>query len=157
MVINIYGLAYYDDKNCVFVKSILGAKTKCMKSYIIPTAEFEPEVIVLHCGTNDLRRTLTPEAIAREIVALGPFVKTAKNVIIISGIIAHKDRYKVKARDTNECLKKLCNSSNILFVGHSNIDVRAHINYGGLHLNYRGSKLVGKNILNVAKSLRLWY
>lgn len=54
-------------------------------------------------------------------------VKTEKNAIIISGIIARKDRYKVKVRDTNECWKKLCNRSNIPFVDHI-INARAHIN-----------------------------
>ena len=40
------------------------------------------------------------------------------------------------------------------FVDHSNIDVRAHISYRGLHLKPRGSKLVAKSILNVPKSVR---
>ena len=38
-----------------------------------------------------------------------------------------KDRCTHKARYTNDCLKKLYNSRNITFVGHSNIIVRAHI------------------------------
>ena len=37
---------------------------------------------------------------------------------------------------------------------HSNIDVRAHISYRGLHLKPRGSKLVANSILNVPKSVR---
>lgn len=40
------------------------------------------------------------------------------------------------------------------FVDHSNIDVRAHISYRGLHLKPRGSKLVANSILNVPKSVR---
>ena len=35
------------------------------------------------------------------------------------------------------------------------VDHRAHINYGGLHLKSRGTKLVANNILNVPKSVRL--
>ena len=56
MVKNIYGPTYLDNKSNVFVKSISVAKTKYMKSYIIPTVELEPDVAVIHCGTNDLRR-----------------------------------------------------------------------------------------------------
>ena len=37
---------------------------------------------------------------------------------------------------------------------HSNIDVRAHISYRGLHVKPRGSKLVANSILNVSKSVR---
>ena len=56
MIKNIYGPSHSDNKSNVFVKSISGAKTKCMKSYIIATVEIEPDAIVIHCGTNDLRR-----------------------------------------------------------------------------------------------------
>ena len=41
MVKNIYGPTYLDNKSNVFVKSIPVAKTKYMKSYIIPTVELE--------------------------------------------------------------------------------------------------------------------
>ena len=68
---NIFGLSYSNNKNRVFVKSFSGEKNKCRKSYIISTAELQPEVIILHCGTNDLRQTVTPEVIALKIVALG--------------------------------------------------------------------------------------
>ena len=50
---------YSDNKSNVFVKSISGDKMKCMKSYIIPTVELEPDAIVIHCGMNDLRRQET--------------------------------------------------------------------------------------------------
>ena len=54
--IHIYGPSYSDNKSNVLVQSISGAKTKCMKSYIIPTVELQPDAIVTQCGTNDLRR-----------------------------------------------------------------------------------------------------
>lgn len=106
-----------------------------MKCYIIPTVVLEPEVIAIPCDTNNMRWTVSLKAIACEIVALGTSVKTDKNVMIISSIIARKDRYKDKTR---ECLKMLHSSRNILFVDHSNIYARAHKNYGGLQLNSRG-------------------
>ena len=56
MVKNIYGPSYSDNESNVFVKSISGAKMKCMKSYMIPIVELEPDTMVIHCGTNDLRR-----------------------------------------------------------------------------------------------------
>ena len=99
-----------------------------MKNCTTPTAKLQPAVITLNCGTDDLQQTVTPKVLACEIVALGTSVKTEKNVVIISGIISHKDQYRDKTRDNNECLKKLCNSRNIPFVDHTNIDARAHIN-----------------------------
>ena len=109
---NINWPAYSDKKSIVFVKPISEAKTKFMKSYIIPTVEVEPAVIALHYD-------IKTEEITRDIVALGTYVKTDKNVKIMLGIIARKYWYKDKARNTNECVKKLCNSRNILFVEHS--------------------------------------
>ena len=49
---NIYDPAYSANNNTIFVKFIFGAKTKCIRSYIIPTVELEPGVTVIHCGDN---------------------------------------------------------------------------------------------------------
>ena len=75
MVKNIYEPSYSDNKSNVFVKSISGAKAKCMKSFIIPTLELEPDAIVIYCGTNDLRRQEQPEEIAYEIANLASSIK----------------------------------------------------------------------------------
>ena len=75
MVKNIYGSTYSDNKSNVFVKSISGAKTKCIKSYIIPTAELKPDAIVIHCGTNYFRRQAQPEEMACEIANLASSIK----------------------------------------------------------------------------------
>ena len=72
-----------------------------MKSYIIPTVEIELDIIVLHCGTSNLRWMVTPE-----VIALGTTIKTEKNAIIISDIIARKGQCKDKERDTNKYFKK---------------------------------------------------
>ena len=84
MVKNIYGTTYSDNKSNVFLKSISGAKTKCMKNYIIPTVELEPDAIVINCGTNDLRRQEQPEEIACEIAELASLIKSKKNEIVVS-------------------------------------------------------------------------
>ena len=79
----------------VFLKSISGAKTKCRKSYIIPTVELQLEVIVLHHDTNDLRRR-TPDVIARETVDLGTSAKTEKNAVIYQASLRVKIDIKTK-------------------------------------------------------------
>ena len=73
---------------------------------------------------------LIQEIIAREIVAHGTSARAEKNFIIISDIIARKEQYKDKVRDTNECLKTLCTRKDVPFVDHM-INVGAHVNYGG--------------------------
>ena len=53
----------------------------------------------------------------------------------------------------NESLKKMSLSKAILFTDHGKINESTYINYGVLHLRTRSSKIVEKNILNVAKKL----
>ena len=153
MVKNIYGPTYSDNKSYVFVKSISGAKTKCMKSYTIPTVEFEPDVIVIHCGTNDLRRQEQTDEIACETTNLASSIKSKKNEIVVSGIVLCKDRFSDKTKDTNESLLAICASRNIPFINHGNIDTRTHLNPRGLHLTTRVSKIVGNNIVKFTKNL----
>ena len=45
----------------VVVKRFSGAKTKDMKSYVIPAVDQKPDNIILHTGTNDLKTIDTPE------------------------------------------------------------------------------------------------
>ena len=98
MVKNIYGPSYSDNKSNVFVKSISGAKTKCMKSFIISTVGLEPDAIVIHCGTNDLRTQEQPEEIAYKISNLASSIKSKKNEVVVSGIIPRKNRFRAKVK-----------------------------------------------------------
>ena len=49
-----------------FVKTFPGATTEDMESYIIPTLRRNPDILIIHCGTNDLRKE-DPGKIAKEI------------------------------------------------------------------------------------------
>ena len=153
MTKNIYGRSYSDNNSNVFVKSISGAKMKCMKSYITPTVELEPDAILIHCGANDLWRQEHSEEIAYEIANLTSSIESKKNEVVVSGIIPRKDRFRDKAKETNESLLAICASRNIPFINHGNIDARTHINRRGLHLTTRGSKIVGDNIVKFTKNL----
>ena len=75
MVKSIHGRAYSDNENNVFIKSILGVKTKFMKSYIMPTVELELEVIAIHRSTKNLKQIMTPEAIPCETIVMGTSAK----------------------------------------------------------------------------------
>ena len=54
----------------VVVKHFSGAKTKDMKSYVIPTVRQKPDNIILHTGTNDLKTIDTPDEITMGILNL---------------------------------------------------------------------------------------
>ena len=67
-----------------FVKTFPGATTDDMESYMIPTLNREPDYLIIHCGTNDLRRD-EPEVIATKITKLAVnSKKTIRNVAVFS-------------------------------------------------------------------------
>ena len=81
--------------NCtrkVVVKHFSGAKTKDMKSYVIPTVEQKPDIV--HTRTNDLRTIDTPEEISMGILNLAMTCKTDINSVFISGIVPRSDKLK---------------------------------------------------------------
>ena len=121
--------------------------------HIIPTEEIKPDMILIHCGTNDLRRQEQPEDIACEIANLASSVKLKKTEAVVSSIVPCKDRFVDKAKETNESLLSICASRNIPFINYGNIDTRTHINRRGLHLATRGSKIAGDNIVKFTKNL----
>ena len=68
-----------DKKNKVAVKHFRRAKTKDMECYIIPALEQNPEAIIIHSGTNNLKRNSSPEEIAKDIINLTTSCKTQTN------------------------------------------------------------------------------
>ena len=92
-----------------------------MKSYIIPTVELEPDGMVIHCGTNDLRRQQQTEEIACEIANLTSSIKSKKNEVVVSGIVPCKDCFGDEAEETNESLLVICASRNIPFINQKRI------------------------------------
>ena len=97
-----------DDKNKVVVKYFSGAKTKDMESYIIPTLEQNPETIIIHSGTNDLKSDSSLEEIARDIIKLTTSCKTETNKLILSSIVPRYNNLNEKATRVNKYLKKEC-------------------------------------------------
>ena len=147
IVKDVKGWKLSDDKNKVVVKHFRGAKTKDMESYIISTLEQNPETIIIHSGTNDLKSDSSPEEIARDIIKLTTSCKTQTNKVILSSIVPRYDNLNEKATRVNKCLKKECEARNICFIDHRNISPKYNCNRSGLHLNYSGIKKLLENIL----------
>ena len=75
MVKDIKGWKMSSHTRKVIVKHFSKAKTKDMKSYVIPTVEQKPD-ITLHTGTNNLNTIDTPEKITMGILNLAVTCKT---------------------------------------------------------------------------------
>ena len=65
-----------------FVRSFPGAKTRCMHDYSKPTLKYEPDAIVLHVGTNDLRDSRSAAEIGNEIIELAKEIKSEKMMLL---------------------------------------------------------------------------
>ena len=91
--------------------------------------------------------------IACEIANLSSSIKSKKNEVVVFGIVSRKDRFRDKAKETDESLFAICASRNIPFINYGNIDTRTHINCRGLHLTIRRSKIVEDNTVKFPKNL----
>ena len=81
-------------------------------------------------------------------------INAAKNaqsdnqIVIISGNVLRKNNFNNKATKVNKKLSKICVKEKLLFLNHSNINPKIHLNKSKLHLNRNGSEKIGKNFVN---------
>ena len=135
----------------VYVKSFSGATVDCMNSYVQPSMKFNPNVVILNTGTNDLRSKKQPEQIADDILNLALSVKSDDNEIVISGIVPRNDSLNPKGIAVNNFLKQKLPQNNIPFIDNENINPKMHLNNGGLHPNYKGVAILANNFIEYIK------
>ena len=132
----------------VFVKHFSGATVNDLKSYVIPTKSFDNDRIILHCGTNDIRSIKNPNDIADEIINLALDLKTEKNDLMISGIVPRRDKFNGKGVEVSKYLISQCNVNNIHYIDNKDINTTSDLNMSGLHLNKKGTYVLGGNLVN---------
>ena len=147
MVNNIKGWKISCSTRKVVMKHFSDAKTKDMKSYVIPTVEQKPDNIILHTGTNDLKTIDTPEEITMGILNLAMTCKTDTNSVFISGIVPRSDKFNEKASKINSILRDKCNVKNICFIDNKHISPSFRCNRSSLHLNYYGTRKLQEHFL----------
>ena len=120
------------------MKSFGGATTDDMNSHVIPTMKRNPNKVILHCGTNNIRSQATPENIAKEVMELAVSLSTKENTVFVSGIVPRGENWKNKVSEINKHLLSACSSRNMPFIDNSSISTEYHLNRSRLHLNRRG-------------------
>ena len=122
----------------VVVRSISGATTNAMKDYLKPNLEPNPDEVVLHVGTNDLR-TKSPQEVADGIVDLGRQVEGSSDArVVISALVSRRDKLNEKVSEVNKLLKRYCRQHERKLIEH-NVTEKG-LNKGGLHLSIEGKK-----------------
>ena len=109
---------------------------------------FNPELIILHIGTNSLRGERTPEELAEEIVDLATSLKYDENEIVISEIIARRDQLNENVSKVNDILRIKSSKMSIGFITHNNINTDVHLNPEGLHLNHQGNIILSVTVMH---------
>ena len=129
----------------VYRHSFNGATTSAMKHHSVPVMEFNPDLVILHCGTNSLRGPENEEKIATDILTLAKSLKTDTNDILVSSIVPRRDQLKEKAEKVNDVLCIKCTQFNVPFIKHNNLRSEMHLKPKGQHLNKEGSSLLSDN------------
>ena len=138
------GYELSNENTRVIVKSFPGARTNCMKHYVEPSLTYQPDLMILHCGTNDLKHEENNETITTDIMNLAMEI-SKKSHVCISALTPRNDRFKDRVSEINNILEFMCKQRNIGFIWHDNIDPRKHLNRSKLHLNKEGTCILTEN------------
>ena len=96
--------------------------------------DFTPDIVLLHCGTYDLKKDLTPQKIAQNMLKLAEEVSNGgKRDVLLSGIINRDDDYHAKVQKVNKFLSKRRTRKNVKYVDNGNIGLDM-LNRSKLHL-----------------------
>ena len=139
-----------ESKDRIYVKTFPGAKIECMEDYVKPSLKYNPNVFLLHVGTNDLRSEKSPVDIGNDILTLAKKIKTPNNEVIISEIITRNDALDNKGKQVNKYVKLNCEKNSFLFCDNSNIS-KKYLNGSGLHLSNKGTITLANNFLKCLK------
>ena len=135
-------------KNAI-IRTFSGATINDMLDYIKPSLRLQPDHIIIHAGTNDLKSTEV-NAIIENISKLCDEIYNfcPKIDITISQLITRTDSPDIngKVAHTNNLLHDLCEARNLGIITHENIDERG-LDRFGLHLNRTGSDILARNLI----------
>ena len=116
--------------------------------------DFNPNLIILHGGTNDLNSEKTSSQIANSNINLRNSLKKDNNDITISLIAPRADNLNNKANEVNNRLVNMCNQLNIRFIYRSDdIQPERHVNDSKVHLNRYGTIVFAKKFTNFLSDL----
>ena len=101
-------------KHLVKVCSFLGAKMSCMTDHVKPTLQdINPDHIVLHADTNNLRTENTANQIAKAAIDVAISLKNGDDTVTVSGIGPRLDDLNNKTNEVNRHLVLMCKDRNI--------------------------------------------
>ena len=125
-----------------------------MRDYIKPTMARKPDMIVLHTGTNDLKRNKTPSDIASEIIQLAKSIKTNGIEVAVSSVTLRGDKLAEKAKKVNINLQEKSTAENFAIIQHTNINSKLDLFSDKLHPNKKGQGILKGNFRRFINDLK---
>ena len=125
-------------------------KKRKKQDHVKPTIrDINPQQIILHVGTNDLKTERTASQIAKSITDLSISLKKNGNMIAVSGIVPRLDELNKMAAEVNNCQELMCKQRDLPYISHhETIDLNKHLNESNLHLNSYGIRVFAENVSN---------
>ena len=131
------------------VRPFVGARVEDMHDYIEPILRADPDIIVLHIGTNNIGdasydgELVLVDKINDLINKIGD--RLPHVIIVLSLPVCRKDSNFGRVLRFKEKIIEYCHKNFINYIANDNI-TRDHLNKSGVHLNAEGCKLLHNNI-----------
>ena len=120
----------------------------------VPTLNKQPDGLIIHCGTNNLRSD-EPEETAKKIVNVALAASRTVRSVAVSSILARGDSDLMESKrvQVNNLLERSLETYGIDFIKHENFDENWQVLLydDGIHLNQRGTNVLGGNIVKFLK------
>ena len=141
-------------KNIVKMRPHPGATSIDICDYIKPALRQKPDVVIVHCGTNDIPNNInTVKKIKKLVKEIEENNHENIPQVVISSIIKRYDQdYNEEIQSINDKLQRFCTSKGLSFIDNNNID-KSCLNKGKLHLNRRGSSFLANNFKKFVNAL----
>ena len=147
MINNIQGRGLSKKYNVV-VCTNPGATIRDFLDHIKPTLRKKPDVVIVHCGTNDLTSQEKTIANMQELIRMSK-AESPDTELVMSSIITRRDKpgLQQKVNELNTEVKIFCRNNQIKIMDNSNLDVQC-LGRRQLHLSKQGNGLFAHNLLN---------
>ena len=131
-----------------------GATSEDMKDFINPTIKRKPNIVIIHCGSNDL--TKGGDTIDNLQTIINRIKKkSASTTVAISSLTTRYDRPNIEKRvyELNNNLKVFCEENLISFICNDNIDDSC-LGKAKLHPNKKGKAFIAKNDIDFINNFK---
>ena len=122
-------------ENVIKMRPHRGATTIDICNYIKPELRQKPDIVIVHCGTNDIPNNInTVKKIKKLVKEIEE--NNLENIlqVAISSIIKRYDQdYNEEIQSINDKLQRFCTSKGLSFIDNNNID-KSCLNKGKFHL-----------------------